>query len=542
MSSIDQTLATASDPQGEREKSRRLAERYRCGFVDLFEQRIDPELFRSIPAELMFRFNFVPMEAQGGALVIAVADPSQVLLSDELPLLLGKKLILKVATPTQISDLLKRTEQSQRVLDQATEAFTLTVVEEDEDADSNISSDSLTQQDSAVSPVVRLVDTVIFTALERRASDIHIEARDIEVAVKYRIDGVLVHAMTPISKDWLSTIISRIKVMSELDIAERRVPQDGRFRVRYKGRFVDFRVSIMPSIHGEDAVLRVLDKETLSEKFQNLSLDVVGFSAEEMWKFRRYIREPYGMVLVTGPTGSGKTTTLYAAINEIKTDEDKIITIEDPVEYQVRGITQIPVNEKKGLTFARGLRSILRHDPDKIMVGEIRDNETAQIAIQSALTGHLVFTTVHANNVTDVIGRFINMGVEPYNFVSALNCILAQRLVRVVCVHCKKAVRYSPEVLRASGLDPGEWGPVQFVEGAGCLECSGTGFRGRSAISELLDLSDHIREMIIDRRPTSEIKRAAGEEGMTFLRDSALAKVRAGVTTLKEINKVTFIE
>ncbi len=542
MSTTDQTLTTASDPQSEGEKSRRLAERYRCGFVDLFEQRIDPELFRSIPAELMFRFNFVPMEAQGGSLVIAVADPSQVLLSDELPLLLGKKLILKVATPTQIGDLLKRTEQSQRVLDQATEAFTLTVVEDDDDSDSNLSADSVTQQDSAVSPVVRLVDTVIFTALERRASDIHIEARDIEVAVKYRIDGVLVHAMAPISKDWLSTIISRIKVMSELDIAERRVPQDGRFRVRYKGRFVDFRVSIMPSSHGEDAVLRVLDKETLSEKFQNLSLDVVGFSGEEMRKFRRYIREPYGMVLVTGPTGSGKTTTLYAAINEIKSDEDKIITIEDPVEYQVRGITQIPVNEKKGLTFARGLRSILRHDPDKIMVGEIRDNETAQIAIQSALTGHLVFTTVHANNVTDVIGRFINMGVEPYNFVSALNCILAQRLIRVVCVHCKKAVRYSPEVLRASGLVPEEWASVKFVEGAGCLECSGTGFRGRSAISELLDLSDRIREMIISRRPTSEIKRAAGEEGMMFLRDSALAKVREGVTTLKEINKVTFIE
>jgi type II secretory ATPase GspE/PulE/Tfp pilus assembly ATPase PilB-like protein len=482
------------------------------------------------------------MEAQGSALVIAVADPSQVLLSDELGLLLGKKLILKVATPTQISDLLKRTEQSQRVLDQATEAFTLTVVEDDDETDSNISADSLTQQDSAVSPVVRLVDTVIFTALERRASDIHIEARDIEVAVKYRIDGVLVHAMAPISKDWLSTIISRIKVMSELDIAERRVPQDGRFRVRYKGRFVDFRVSIMPSIHGEDAVLRVLDKETLSEKFQNLSLEVVGFSEKEMRKFRRYIREPYGMVLVTGPTGSGKTTTLYAAINEIKSDEDKIITIEDPVEYQVRGITQIPVNEKKGLTFARGLRSILRHDPDKIMVGEIRDNETAQIAIQSALTGHLVFTTVHANNVTDVIGRFINMGVEPYNFVSALNCILAQRLIRVVCVHCKRPVRYSPEALAGSGLDPDQWSSVQFVEGAGCLECSGTGFHGRSAISELLDLSDHIREMIISRRPTSEIKRAAGEEGMTFLRDSALEKVREGVTTLKEINKVTFIE
>jgi type IV pilus assembly protein PilB len=542
MSTMDQSLSAATpDDQGEREQSRRLAERYRCPLVDLFEVRIDPELFRSIPADLMFRFNFVPLEAQNSALVIAVADPSQVLLSDELPLLLGKKLILKIATPTQISDLLKRTEQSQRVLDQASEAFTLQVVEEEEDIGESISADRLTR-DSAVSPVVRLVDTVIFTALERRASDIHIEARDIEVIVKYRIDGVLIFAMAPISKDWLSTIISRIKVMSELDIAERRVPQDGRFRVRYKGRFVDFRVSIMPSIHGEDAVLRVLDKETLSEKFHNLSLDVVGFSEEDLRKLRRYIREPYGMVLVTGPTGSGKTTTLYAAINEIKTDEDKIITIEDPVEYQVRGITQIPVNEKKGLTFARGLRSILRHDPDKIMVGEIRDNETAQIAIQSALTGHLVFTTVHANNVTDVIGRFINMGVEPYNFVSALNCILAQRLVRVICPHCKKSVRYPADVLRSSGLDPDVWGRVQFAEGAGCLECSGTGFRGRCAISELLDLSDRIREMIVGRRPTSEIKRAARDEGMTFLRDSGLSKVREGITTLKEINKVTFIE
>ena len=541
MSTTDQSLTTASDPQGERERSKRLAERYRCPFVDLFEQRIDPELFRSIPAELMFRFNFVPMEAQNGSLVIAVADPSQVLLSDELPLLLGKKLVLKVATPTQISDLLKRTEQSQRVLDQATEAFTLTVVEDDEDSDSDITADTLTR-DSAVSPVVRLVDTVIFTALERRASDIHIEARDIEVAVKYRIDGVLVHAMQPISKDWLSTIISRIKVMSDLDIAERRVPQDGRFRVRYKGRFVDFRVSIMPSIHGEDAVLRVLDKETLSEKFQKLSLDVVGFSEEEIRKFQRYIREPYGMVLVTGPTGSGKTTTLYAAINEIKTDEDKIITIEDPVEYQVRGITQIPVNEKKGLTFARGLRSILRHDPDKIMVGEIRDNETAQIAIQSALTGHLVFTTVHANNVTDVIGRFINMGVEPYNFVSALNCIMAQRLVRLICSNCKRPKKHSPEELLESGIDPAKAADYIFSEGAGCLECSGTGYHGRSAICELLDLTDHIREMIVSRRPTSEIKRAAIEEGMITLRESGMAKVKSGLTTLREINKVTFVE
>src|SRR5271165_3404521 len=531
----------APDAAQEREQARRLADRYRCGFIDLTEQRIDPELFRTIPADLMFRYNFVPLVTHNNTLVIAVADPGMVILSDELPLLLGKKLAYKVATPRQIGDLLKRTEQSQRVLEQATEAFTLQISKDDEEGEETISGDRLTR-DTTVSPVVRLVETVIFTALERRASDIHIEARDGEVAVKYRIDGVLQHAMQPIAKEWHSSVISRIKVLSDLDIAERRVPQDGRFRVKYKGRFIDLRVSIMPASHGEDAVLRVLDKETLSEKFQSLSLDVVGFSADETRRFRRYIREPYGMVLVTGPTGSGKTTTLYAAINEIKTDEDKIVTIEDPVEYQLRGITQIPVNEKKGLTFARGLRSILRHDPDKIMVGEIRDQETAQIAIQSALTGHLVFTTVHANNVTDVIGRFINMGVEPYNFVSALNCILAQRLIRVVCVHCKKVVRYSPDLLKASGLEPDAWDKVQFVEGAGCLECSGTGFRGRSAISELLDLSDHIREMIISRRPTSEIKRVARDEGMTFLRDSAVAKVRAGLTTLKEINKVTFIE
>src|SRR5579875_4035930 len=373
----------ASD-SAEREQARRLAERYRCPLVDLREQRIDPELFRRIPAEMMFRYNFVPLESRDSTLVIALADPSQLPQLDELSLHLGKRLQVKVATASQIGDLLKRTEQSQRVLDQATEGFTLQVIGDDEDSEENISVEKLTRE-TGVSPVVRLVDTVIFTALERRASDIHIETRNQEVAVKYRIDGVLQYAMQPLAKEWHSTILSRIKVMSELDIAERRVPQDGRFRVRYKGRFIDFRVSIMPSVHGEDAVLRVLDKETLSEKFRNLTLDVVGFAEDDLRKFRRYIREPYGMVLVTGPTGSGKTTTLYAAINELKSDEDKIITIEDPVEYQVRGITQIPVNERKGLTFARGLRSILRHDPDKIMVGEIRDLETAQIAIQSAL-------------------------------------------------------------------------------------------------------------------------------------------------------------
>jgi type IV pilus assembly protein PilB len=547
MATPESNLPQSSLPAGpadvthEREIARKLADRYRCGFIDLSEQRIDPELFRTIPADLMFRYNFVPLVANNNTLVIAVADPGMVILSDELPLLLGKKLAYKVATARQIGDLLKRTEQSQRVLEQATEAFTLQISKDEEEGDETISGDRLTR-DTTVSPVVRLVETIIFTALERRASDIHIEARDGEVAVKYRIDGVLQHAMQPIAKEWHSTVISRIKVLSDLDIAERRVPQDGRFRVKYKGRYIDLRVSIMPANYGEDAVLRVLDKETLSEKFQSLTLDVVGFSQEETKNFRRYIREPYGMVLVTGPTGSGKTTTLYAAINEIKTDEDKIVTIEDPVEYQLKGITQIPVNEKKGLTFARGLRSILRHDPDKIMVGEIRDQETAQIAIQSALTGHLVFTTVHANNVTDVIGRFINMGVEPYNFVSALNCILAQRLVRLICNNCKRPKRYTAEELRESGIDPGNCSEYIFVEGGGCLECSGTGYHGRTAICELLDLSDHIREMIVGRRPTSEIKRAAIEEGMITLRESGLLKIKSGLTTLREINKVTFVE
>jgi len=519
-----------------------VAARYRCEYVDLREGAIDHDLFRSVPVDLMFRYNFVPLRAVNGTLDIALADPRNLNTIDELGLLLNKKLRVKVATASQIGDLLKKTEQSQRVLEEVTEGFTLDVVGDDDNPDETLSIDKLSQGDSDIAPVIKLVDTTIFNALERRASDIHIESRDQEVAIKYRIDGVLHYAMPPIAKDWQTTILSRIKVMSELDIAERRVPQDGRFRVRYKGRLIDFRVSVMPTIHGEDAVLRVLDKESMSEKFAKLSLEVVGFSENDLVKFRRYIMEPYGMVLVTGPTGSGKTTTLYAALSEIKNDEDKIITIEDPVEYQVKGITQIPVNEKKGLTFARGLRSILRHDPDKIMVGEIRDQETAQIAINSALTGHLVFTTVHANNVLDVLGRFLNMGVEPYNFVSALNCILAQRLVRSICEFCKKPVVFPDSAYLESGLNPDEWRDVPTMEGSGCFECGGTGFRGRTAIHELLDLSDKIREMILDRRSTAEIKRVARDEGMTFLRESAVDKVRRGITTLKEINKVTFIE
>src|SRR4029079_18537425 len=356
-------------------------------------------------------------------------------------------------------------------LDEATEGFRMQLVGETEDGEEVLTIDSITQPES--SPIIKLVDSIVFNAIQRRASDIHIETRDNEVVVKYRIDGVLYEALDPIDKRHHSTIISRIKVMSELDIAEKRVPQDGRFKLRLTGRSIDFRVSIIPSAHGEDCVIRILDKESMNSEFKNLRLDVLGFDDEMLAKFRKFIKEPYGMVLVTGPTGSGKTTTLYAALSEIQSSEDKIITIEDPVEYQLRGITQIPVNEKKGLTFACGLRAILRHDPDKIMVGEIRDEETAAIAVQSALTGHLVFTTVHANNVIDVLGRFLNMKIEPYNFVSALNCVLAQRLVRMICTHCKRRVRASRELLVESGLDHAQYAKVPFYEGGGCLECQG---------------------------------------------------------------------
>ncbi len=527
--------------EAELERAKQLAQRYQFEFVDLRDFRADMELLRSIPLELMVRYEFLPLEAPDHQLVVAVADPTDLAKLDELEAKLDRRLVIKVAASSQVREFLKKTDPSQRVLDEATEEFRLDVIHDEENADAGLSLEHMVEA-REVSPMIRLVDSIIFAALERRASDIHIESRDNAVAVKYRIDGVLQPALPPLAREHQSTLITRIKVMAELDIAERRVPQDGRFRVRYRGRPIDFRVSIMPSINGEDAVLRILDKESLSETFRQLRLDVLGHSERELKRLRRFIREPYGMVLVTGPTGSGKTTTLYAALSEIKSEEDKIITIEDPVEYQIRGVTQIPVNEKKGLTFARGLRSILRHDPDKIMVGEIRDNETAQIAIQSALTGHLVFTTVHANNVVDVLGRFLNMGVEPYNFVSALNCILAQRLVRVVCESCKRPVEPPWDMFEESGLAPDAWKDAVFYEGAGCPHCNQTGFRGRTAIGELLALSDRIRELILDKRPSSEIRRASRDEGMFTLRESALEKLRQGVTTLKEVNKVTFVE
>jgi type IV pilus assembly protein PilB len=526
--------------------AKQLAKRYRLPYIDLLppdkESPIDYVELAKIPVDLMLRNHFVPLHRVGTKLHVAMSDPSNLEKLEELENSLNVKVVPHVATQGAIDVVLKKGDATQRVLQEATSTFRISLVKETENGEEVLDLDRLAT-DSDMSPIIKLVDTIIYNAMENRSSDIHIETRERDVQVKFRIDGALYAKVDPIDISYHQTLISRIKVMSELDIAERRVPQDGRFRVRYKGRNVDFRVSIMPTVHGEDAVIRILDKEQISEEFKNLSLDIVGFDPEDLKRFRHYIKEPYGMVLVTGPTGSGKTTTLYGALNEIRNDEDKIITIEDPVEYVLHGVVQIPVNEKKGLTFARGLRSILRHDPDKVMVGEIRDEETAQIAIQSALTGHLVFTTVHANNVIDVIGRFINMGVEPYNFVAALNCVLAQRLVRQLCPICKRPYKPSDQEIKESGLRPELMADKVLYMSVGCDACNHTGYRGRTAIHELLDMTDNIREMIIERRPGSEIRRAAElKEGLVSLRKSAVRKALNGTTTLHEINRVTFVE
>ena len=526
-------------------EARALARRYRLPYIDLLppdkESPIDYEELTRIPVDLMLRNHFVPLKREGRNLHAAMADPSNLEHLDELENALNVRIVPYVATQGAIDVILKRGDATQRVLQEAASGFRISLVKETDQGEEVLDLDRLAS-DSDMSPIIKLVDTIVYNAMESRASDIHIEAGDRDVRVKFRIDGALYQKVDPIDMIYHQTLISRIKVMSELDIAERRTPQDGRFRVRYKGRTVDFRVSILPSVYGENCVIRILDKEQISEEFKNLSLDVVGFDEDDVRRFRIYIKEPYGMVLVTGPTGSGKTTTLYGALNEIRNEEDKIITIEDPVEYQLQGIMQIPVNEKKGLTFARGLRSILRHDPDKVMVGEIRDEETAQIAINSALTGHLVFTTVHANNVIDVIGRFLNMKVDLYNFVAALNCVLAQRLVRKLCSTCKRHYQPSDEEITESGLKLEIREQQEFYMSVGCDACNHTGYRGRTAIHELLDMSDKMREMIIERRPGSEIRREAEKEGLSSLRVSALKKVYSGQTTLHEINRVTFVE
>jgi type IV pilus assembly protein PilB len=517
-----------------------LAEQFSLPYVDLNGHSVPSELFDLISAGYAYQHGIVPYRRNDGMLEVVIADPFDHAILERLERMSGMPVKLLLSSPPAIAATLKRSEGTAEVLKDVSEDFRLVMVKEsDEGKEETVALEKL---GDATSPVVKLVNTLLVAALQKRASDVHIETYEKGIVVKYRIDGVLYPATDILDRRHHSALISRLKVMAELDIAEKRIPQDGRFKLRFGSRDIDFRISIMPSVFGEDVVIRILDKSSITEGLKNLRLDNLGMAPDVLRKFRKAVREPYGMVLITGPTGSGKTTTLYAALSELDADEEKIITIEDPVEYQLDGIVQIPVNEKKNLSFARGLRSILRHDPDKIMVGEIRDTETAMIAVQSALTGHLVFTTVHANNAFDVIGRFSHMGVDVYSFVSALNCVMAQRLVRLICPRCKRPVKPDPELFELSDLDPQAYTGQTWYEGSGCDHCHGTGYRGRAAITELLDLSPRVRQMIIDRRPINELQATAVQEGMVTLRQSALAKVLSGETTLKEINRVTFVD
>ncbi|ALA59756.1 GspE/PulE family protein [Nitrospira moscoviensis] len=522
----------------EEQLARALAAQYGLPYDPLTDFRVDPHYYETISVKLMQRYPFVPIAERAGVLTIAISDPHNLLGLDELELLIGKPLDRVVSSKSAILAALERSEGSSQALRELEAEYRSVLVKEDERGEEVLTVDHAEDQ----SPAVKLLDSILLSAMQRRASDIHVEAADRATKVKFRVDGILIPAMEPLDIRLHAPLVSRLKVMSELDIAERRVPQDGSFRMRLDRKTVDFRVSILPSVFGESVVIRILDRESITAGVSALRLDRLGFNPEDLKRFRRAITRPYGMVLVTGPTGSGKTTTLYAAISEMNTLEDKLITIEDPVEYQLSGVVQIPVNEKKGLTFARGLRSILRHDPDKIMVGEIRDAETAQIAIQSALTGHLVLTTVHANNVFDVIGRFASMGIDSYNFLAALNCVLAQRLVRILCPSCRTPMKVDQALIEESGLDYEQYRDTPFYEGAGCQHCMGTGYRGRKCITEFLDLTDEIKEMILAERPLSEIRYRAVTDGMITLRQSALKKVLGGETSLREINRVTFSE
>jgi general secretion pathway protein E len=466
----------------------------------------------------------------GGATILVVADPFNLDLRDWAGELVRAPLDVRLAQRGDIAAFLARHEETLRAMDGI---VSLTQSAARDDVAEDISIRSISEDSS---PIVRLVHSTLYDALKAGASDIHLETSPTGIFVKYRIDGVLASVGGTSGTDNAEQVISRVKVMAELDIAERRIPQDGRFKVAAGGRDIDVRVSIMPSIHGEDAVLRILDRQRLSNEVAGLRLEVLGFDLPTLGALRRLAAEPYGMLLVTGPTGSGKTTTLYASISEINHGHDKIITIEDPVEYQLPGVLQIPVNEKKGLSFARGLRSILRHDPDKVMVGEIRDGETAQIAVQAALTGHLVLTTVHANNVFDVLGRFTHMGVDPYSLVAALNGIVAQRLVRINCPECVQDEVPAPGLIASAAIaDPQNF---HFRCGVGCAKCRGTGFRGRKAVAEVLLLDDELRELIVTREPVRRIKEVARAKGTRLMREVGLDLVRLGETSLQELNRV----
>jgi len=514
-----------------------VAEQYSCKYARI-DSMNEPELLKLLNIDFIVKNRIVPFNFLEDHLVFAVADPIDYFrVVEEIEILLEYDFSFVVVSSKKLSMFLQNLEASRDLID-VSEEMRLSVVKESDKGEYEISSEKV---DSEESPVVKLVDSTILDAINKNASDMHFEGSAEGLIIRYRIDGMLHQITDPLDMGNMNPVISRLKVMSELDISEKRVPQDGRFKLKIKDRFVDFRISVLPTIFGEDAVIRILDQQRMAPvKGGDLNLDGMDLDKAELLRLRRQIKAPYGMFLMTGPTGSGKTTTLYRALSEVNTKDTKIITIEDPVEYQLEGITQIPVNEKKGLTFFRGLRSILRHDPDKILVGEIRDSETAQIALQSALTGHQVFATVHANSSFEVINRFVHMGIEPYNLVTALNCIVAQRLIRVLC-KCKIKKKISDKTLVESGLNPEKLRNIIFYDSYGCENCKGTGYDGRKAIIEHVELDGDMREMLIKQVSTSILKKHALSKGVVFLRNAAINEVIHGVTTLEEANRVTFI-
>jgi len=517
-----------------------IAEQSSLPYIDLDDHQVPAALFESISAEDCYKYNVIPYRRDGKILHVVISDPFDLVLIRRLERLNDLHVQFAVSSRQAIMAALKRSEGTSAVLKDATEDFKFAMVVEKEDGSEQFVSleEGAGENDS---PVIRLINTLLLAAIQKGASDVHIERHEKGVEAKYRIDGILSPAMDTLDRSHHNTLVSRLKVMANLDIAEKRLPQDGRFKLRFNSRDIDFRISILPGDYGEDVVIRILDKLSVAGGAGTLRLGRLGFAENDLNRFLKCISEPYGMVLMTGPTGSGKTTTLYAALSELNTGDRKIITVEDPVEYELDGIIQIPINEKKGLTFSRGLRSILRHDPDIIMVGEIRDSETADIAIQAALTGHLLFSTVHANNAVDVIPRFHHMGVDIYDFVSVLNCVTSQRLIRRICPECKEEVRQSVDMLTRSGLDHVQYADQVWYAGKGCSYCGDTGFKGRSAITEILMMSPTLKQMILERRPTDELQETAGSEGMKTLRQSALDMVLAGETTLAEANRITFV-
>jgi type IV pilus assembly protein PilB len=513
-----------------------VAEQFSCKYARI-DSMNEPELLKLLNVDFIVKNRIVPFSFSENHLIFAVADPVDYFrVIEEIEILLEYDFSFVIVSEKKIGKFIQKLDTS-RDLTSVSEEMRLSVVKKSDQGDYEISFEKVDSEDS---PVVKLVDSTILDAINKMASDIHFEGTAQGLIIRYRINGMLHQITDPMDMGNMNPVISRLKVMAELDISEKRIPQDGRFKLKIKDRFIDFRISVLPAIFGEDAVIRILDQQRMVPDKGELDLGGMELNKKELLRLRRQIKAPYGMFLMTGPTGSGKTTTLYRALSEVKTSDTKIITIEDPVEYQLKGITQIPVNEKKGLTFSSGLRSVLRHDPDKILVGEIRDRETAQIALQSALTGHLVFTTVHANSSFEVINRFIHMGIEPYNLVSALNCIIAQRLIRVLC-DCKVQTKISDETLIESGLNPEKFRNIIHYDAYGCENCNGTGYKGRKAIIEHVELDGDLREMFIKQVSTSILTKYALRKGVVFLRDAAINEVIKGRTTLEEANRVTFI-